>query len=70
MQSINYFKEDNSKNDDYAVILELVKGALKDAKLLDQITIEERNEGFLVKPKIVMGGIRNGLEFSSWTVPE
>lgn len=52
MQSINYFKDDNSKND-YAVILELVKGALKDAKLLDQITIEERNEGFMVKPKML-----------------
>lgn len=52
MQSINYFKDDHSKND-YSTILELVKGALKEAHLLDRIVIEERIEGFMVKPKII-----------------
>ncbi|EKN63786.1 hypothetical protein P9E76_15895 [Schinkia azotoformans] len=50
MQSVNSF-QDNHSNNDYSLILELVKGALKEAKLLDQIIIEERNEGFFVKPK-------------------
>lgn len=52
MQSVNYFKDNSAKND-YAIILELVKGALKEAQVLDHVTIEERNEGFLVKPKVV-----------------
>ena len=50
MQSVNSF-QDNHSNNDYSAILELVKGALKEAKLLDQIIIEERNGGFFVKPK-------------------
>lgn len=50
MQSVNLYQNDHSNND-YSAILELVKGALKEAKLLDQIIIEERNEGFFVKPK-------------------
>lgn len=50
MSSINYFKDDASK-DDYAIILEIVKGALKQAHVLEHVTIEERNEGFMVIPK-------------------
>lgn len=52
MQSVNYFKDDQAK-DDYALILELVTHALKEAKVLDHVTIEERNEGFMVKPKVI-----------------
>lgn len=32
-------------------VMKMVKKALKDADLMDQIIIEERQEGFMVKPK-------------------
>ncbi|MFZ3579219.1 hypothetical protein [Virgibacillus sp. DJP39] len=43
----NHDENNNKENH----ILNLVKDALKEAKLLDQLIIEERKEGYLLKPK-------------------
>lgn len=49
--NVNLSENQNFKAN-YTQILRLVKNALEDAKLLDQLVIEERSEGFMVKPKL------------------
>ncbi|MDF0728805.1 hypothetical protein PY093_19510 [Cytobacillus sp. S13-E01] len=51
MVNVNLSENQNFKAN-YTQILRLVKNALEDAKLLDQLVIEERSEGFMVKPKL------------------
>lgn len=50
MENLNISKSYNNNEEDEH-ILQLVKSALKEADLLEKVEIEERNDGFMLKPK-------------------